>query len=98
MIYILHFEKKYFHAQHYVGYTKNPIRRFKEHFNGQQRSSPLLRAVLKAGIKIEVALLKSGTRKDERKIKNRKKVRELCPICIKQKGDKNEDKRYIKRN
>lgn len=88
MIYILHFVEKYHHAQHYVGYTKNPIRRFEEHFNVNLKSkgSPLIKAVLRAGIEIKIALVKSGTRKDERRIKKFKNTKKFCPICTGEKS------------
>jgi len=82
MVYILHFEEPYYHARHYVGYTEDTGRRFKEHFNCHSSGSPLIQAALEAGIKITVSRIYfDGGRELERKIKKSHHTHRFCPIC-----------------
>lgn len=80
MVYLIHFEKPYYRAQHYIGYTKDINARLIIHWKGN--GSPLLKAVKKAGIKYSVVRMWGDADGNfERKLKKRKKARELCPIC-----------------
>ncbi|ROL61145.1 GIY-YIG nuclease family protein [Bacteroidetes/Chlorobi group bacterium ChocPot_Mid] len=82
MVYILHFDKKFHHAQHYVGCTEDLQRRLKEHLNCRQCGSKIVRAAIKKGIKIELAkVYPEGDRVLEKKIKSMKKTSLICPIC-----------------
>lgn len=82
MVYILHFNRPYFHARHYVGYTEDTDRRFKEHFNCHQSGSPLIQAALEAGITITVSKIYfDGDRNLERKIKKSHHTERYCPLC-----------------
>ena len=82
MIYILHFSKKVAgHAQHYVGFTKDSDRRLKEHLNCQQSGSPLVKAAIERGYKVEVANTFDGDRKVEKQIKRQKNTSRFCSIC-----------------
>jgi len=84
MVYLLHFSEKVAdHAQHYIGYSDIGIeRRLERHLNGN--GSRLVRAAVQLGIEVKVARLwPNGDRKFERKLKNRKKARCLCPLCNK---------------
>jgi hypothetical protein len=86
-IYLLHFEKPYHHARHYLGWTEaNSLDdRLHHHRNGNKEGSKLMAAVSKAGIGFTIARLWAGTRHDERKLKNQKNAsKQLCPICIKE--------------
>jgi len=67
-------------ARHYVGWCAdaNPQRRLGEHLSGQ--GSPLVRAVVAAGIAVELVASWPGTRSDERKAHNRHGTR-VCPRC-----------------
>ncbi len=83
LIYLLHFEKKLGHSQHYLGFSEsheNFHKRLERHTKGQ--GSRLMRAVSKAGINFAVARIWEGKdRNFERKLKNRKNAPKLCPIC-----------------
>ena len=83
MVYLIHFQEKYYHAQHYVGYSNHSVsleNRIGEHRNGN--GSPLLRAVTEAGIPWQVVRTwpKRG-RTFERYLKNQKNSWRFCPIC-----------------
>ena len=78
-IYLVHFERPYHHARHYVGWTQNEEVRIDTHRNGQ--GSPLLAAVQAVGIAYTVARRWRVTRKHERFIKDQKRTPLYCPIC-----------------
>ena len=79
-VYLLHFAEKYYHAQHYLGFTEDLEARIERHKTGN--GSPLVRAVVNAGIEIELARTWSGDRKLERRLKDRHNTpKQLCPIC-----------------
>src|ERR1700677_1755041 len=84
MVYLLCFDKKFKHAKHYIGYANTPKsfeKRLACHRKGQ--GAKLMAAIAKAGIEFKVARTwDTGDRNFERKLKNRKKSSELCPICI----------------
>ncbi|HZQ04946.1 MAG TPA: endonuclease [Anaerolineae bacterium] len=91
--YLLHFSKPYVGkrrnpnakrvqiVQHYLGYAKRDAEdRIELHRKGQ--GARLTQVAVESGIElIVVKIWKSGTRKDERKFKNRKNAAQLCPIC-----------------
>jgi predicted GIY-YIG superfamily endonuclease len=79
-IYLIHFERSYHHARHYLGWTGNVSARLVRHRNGQ--GSPLLRVVTSAGIEWELVRLWQGDRSIERKLKKRKRSSGLCPVCL----------------
>lgn len=82
-IYLLHFDRAYHHARHYLGWTEGVIeRRLDRHMVGD--GARLISVVTEAGIGLEVARLWAGTRALERQLKNRKSSPRLCPICLKQ--------------
>ena len=75
-IYPLLFERSVAHAKHYLGWTSRTTdERHQDHLTGD--GSALVR---RAG-KSEVVRTWSGTRDDERRLKNRKNCREFCPVC-----------------
>lgn len=81
IVYIVHFDRAFGHAQHYCGWTLNLQtfrKRFRDHRNG--KGSKLLAAVVKAGIDWQVTI-RPGTRNDERRIKNQGGLSRNCPIC-----------------
>lgn len=83
-IYLLHFDKPFWHAKHYLGWTEGDSldERLDKHRKGQ--GSKLMAAVSGAGIDFSIARLWAGTRNDERKLKNGKNAgKRLCPICRK---------------
>jgi hypothetical protein len=80
VIYLLHFDRPYKHARHYLGYAKNFKARFVRHMEG--RGARLMAAVAKAGIPVAVARKwPKGDRTPERKLHNRNNNSKLCPIC-----------------
>jgi len=82
-VYILHFNEKFYHAQHYVGCTENMQRRTREHLHCYPCGSNLVRAVIKKGIEVVVAkVYPDGDRALEKKIKATKNTSKLCPICL----------------
>jgi predicted GIY-YIG superfamily endonuclease len=78
-VYLLHFSEAYKHARHYVGFTTNLQTRLDEHASGQ--GARLLQVIVEAGLSFNLARTWRGTRKDERRIKNRKEAPRLCPLC-----------------
>lgn len=82
-VYLIHFDEKLAHAQHYIGFADIPVRRrLDRHRSGN--GSKLIRAVLANGIEIRLARVWSGPEVDrvfERGLKNRRNARKLCPIC-----------------
>jgi hypothetical protein len=83
-VYLLHFGRPYHHARHYVGFAGNLNRRLREHRRGI--GSPLVYAVVQAGIEVFVARLwENVTRGFERRLHRirgaRRGSRFRCPIC-----------------
>jgi predicted GIY-YIG superfamily endonuclease len=78
-VYLLHFDRPYRHALHYVGWTRNLDQRIKQHRAG--RFSVLMKAVRDAGIGFRVARLWHGVpRRFERRLHKMKK-KPICPLC-----------------
>jgi len=81
-IYLLHFERPFRHARHYLGWTEGDRidERLERHRSGN--GSKLMRAVTNAGIDFRIARTWSGTRHLERELKKSKNVpRQHCTIC-----------------
>ena len=78
-VYLYHFEKPLHRAQHYLGVTKNLRHRYWQHCSG--KGSPLVKAVVEAGILVHLAATWEGGRDLERQFKRRKNSRKICPIC-----------------
>src|SRR3954468_19275781 len=81
MVYLIHFEEKLHHAQHYIGFVdKNLNKRIKKHKSN--KGAKLLMAVNNKGIPWEVVRVwEEGDRQLERRLKNCKKSRCFCPVC-----------------
>jgi hypothetical protein len=83
MVYLLHFDRPFHHARHYLGYcndSESLEQRIERHRAGD--GAKLLRAVTAAGITFKVVRVwKKGSRKLERRLKAWKKSWQLCPIC-----------------
>jgi hypothetical protein len=80
-VYLLHFERPYYHARHYLGFTTRIKGRLSEHLRGD--GSGLVRAVAQAGIEIFVArtwenVTPSFERRGHHCWLGR---RHVCPIC-----------------
>lgn len=98
MIYLLHFSKPYVGVRrnpnakrtqvvsHYLGYAaRDPYERIAQHQKGQ--GARLTQVAVLAGIElIPAQIWMSGTRREERKLKNRKNLRKLCPLCSPHEG------------
>lgn len=79
ILYLIHFESKYAHAQHYLGLSNNLERRMAEHRCGQ--GNPLMKAVTLAGIPWSVVRTwPDADRMQEVQLKRRKNAWKLCPI------------------
>lgn len=81
-LYLLHFEPRYRHAGHYLGYADDVDRRVAEHLRCGSRSSPLVSAAIAAGSTITVArTIAGGTRSLERRLKRSGGLSRHCPVC-----------------
>lgn len=80
-VYLIHFERPYQHARHYIGWTEDLSARLQAHRDGC--GSALMAAVTRAGIGWVVARTWEGEdRGFERRLHRRKNSRaRLCPIC-----------------
>ena len=79
MIYLLHYDRPLHHAQHYLGSCDDP-QRIQDHGNGTSRAR-LPHVFCQLGVQFVVARTWEGGRTGERKLKNQKNARVLCPIC-----------------
>ncbi len=80
VVYLIHLERPYRHARHYLGFTADLSRRISEHRCGA--GSPLLRAAGSVGIDFEVVRTWPGDRRLERRLHNYKNTpARLCPVC-----------------
>ncbi|MGH2868400.1 MAG: hypothetical protein ACRDNK_12645 [Solirubrobacteraceae bacterium] len=81
IVYLLHFDRSYRHARHYIGFTQNLEQRLAEHHAG--RGSPLIAAAIADGIDFQLAAIWQGDRHQERRLHGQKNARaRLCPICV----------------
>jgi predicted GIY-YIG superfamily endonuclease len=79
-VYLIHFDRPYHHARHYIGYTEDVDARLARHHAGN--GAKLLAAVRRAGIGYEMVRTWEGVGRDfERKLKNQKNAPRLCPVC-----------------
>jgi predicted GIY-YIG superfamily endonuclease len=85
VIYLIHFDQPLKHASHYIGFVvskKGLNKRIERHKSGQ--GAKILRAANEANINWSVVRTwPDGTRDEERKFKNRKNSKMLCPVCLK---------------
>lgn len=78
VVYLLHFERPYEHARHYIGWAEDLDARIAQHDAGT--GANLVAVVVAAGINFEVARTWNGTRALERRKKNRGATA-ICPVC-----------------
>ena len=79
-VYLIHFEQRFHHAGHYLGFTKHLWFRIITH--RANMGAKLLRAVNHAGIRwVVVRTWAVDSQELERKLKNLKNSPRLCPIC-----------------
>ena len=79
-VYLIHFQEKYHHAGHYLGYSKHIWFRINTH--RANTGAKLLKAVNQAGIDWAVVRTWAVNSQElERKLKSLKNSPRLCPIC-----------------
>ncbi|MFI7447910.1 hypothetical protein ACIBQX_10470 [Nonomuraea sp. NPDC049714] len=79
-VYLLHFERPYKHARHYIGWTPGDLnRRLRQHRNGT--GARLMAVITAEGIDFVVARLWTGGRNLERSLKRRGGASRCCPLC-----------------
>jgi hypothetical protein len=84
LVYLVHLVPAYRHARHYLGFAERSglPNRLREHATSDHQGARLLRVALAAGGDFELTRLWLGTRKLERRLKQRKAApRLLCPAC-----------------
>lgn len=84
MVYLIHFQEKLHHAQHYIGFVaggnKALENRWLQHVNNC--GAKILRACNLVGIEYEIVKVwRKGDRSFERWLKKKKKARCMCPVC-----------------
>lgn len=82
-VYLLHFDRPYHHARHYLGFTSDLETRLALHArpNGSSHHR-LMQVIHAAGIGFSVARVwPDGDRELERRLKRRKAGPRLCPLC-----------------
>jgi predicted GIY-YIG superfamily endonuclease len=85
-VYLIHFNRAYKHARHYLGFTENLDKRITDHLCGM--GARLMEVVTDARIEWKVSRTWSGDRKLERRLKNRHNAATLCPRCAGKKAMK----------
>ena len=78
-VYLLHFDRPYQHARHYIGWARDVEARLAAHAAG--RGARLLEVAAAAGISWTLARTWQGTRTRERQIKNCGGASRCCPLC-----------------
>lgn len=80
MLYLLHFDPRYRHAGHYLGYTEDLPKRFATHLKG--KGSPLVKAAVNHGSRIILVRIWAEDGNAEQEIKRGVGSRgRLCPVC-----------------
>lgn len=78
-VYLLHFEKPFGHARHYVGWAKDLEARLSHH--GTRDGANLMWHVHQAGISWELARVWEGGKTLERRFHNDGGKARKCPVC-----------------
>ncbi|WP_306364375.1 hypothetical protein [Nocardia sp. CC227C] len=78
-VYLLHFDRRYHHAGHYIGTTRDLEARLAAHREG--RGARLLQVLKEHGIGWHLARTWDGGRALERELKGFKNAARLCPDC-----------------
>lgn len=79
VVYLIHFNRAYKHARHYMGYSEDLDKRITDHLAGM--GARLMEVVTQAGIEWKVSRTWRGGRGLERQLKNHHNAPRLCPIC-----------------
>lgn len=81
-LYLLHLTPRYRHAGHYLGFSADIRGRVLEHAAGGSKASPLLRAQLAAGGRLELVRVWLGAGRElERRLKRQGGLSRHCPTC-----------------
>lgn len=84
-VYLLHFDRPYEHARHYIGWSTDIEQRLVHHRQG--RGARLLEVITGVGIGFSIARVWPGqTRTFERRLKRRGSAVRLCPTCSSRNG------------
>jgi hypothetical protein len=83
---VLHFEPAYRHARPCIGWALDVDARLAERLAGA--GSPLVRAAVAAGVRIELAATMRGSRHRERRLKRWHNTGQFCPRCRAARGGK----------
>ncbi|GLH97372.1 hypothetical protein [Phytohabitans aurantiacus] len=78
-IYLLHFDRPYRHARHYLGWARDLDARLAHHAAGT--GARLLAVVAAAGITWTLARTWTGTKTRERALKRQGGASRRCPLC-----------------
>ena len=81
MIYLIHFDRPLHHARHYLGYCADGELQVRLIRHRAGRGARLLAVLRGLGIGWRVVRTFEGDRHFERKLKNRRNARYLCPVC-----------------
>jgi predicted GIY-YIG superfamily endonuclease len=84
VVYLIHFNRPYKHARHYLGFSTNLDKRITDHLAGM--GARLLEVVTEARIEWKLVRTWPGDRQLERRLKNRKDAPHICPICAGEKA------------
>lgn len=93
-VYLIHFDRPYKHAKHYIGFTKNVELRMLRHEAG--RGSRLMQVITEAGIGWKIDRVWYADRYFERKLKNHSATR-YCTTCG-GREEENRRKREMRKN
>jgi predicted GIY-YIG superfamily endonuclease len=79
-VYLIHFQCRYRHAGHYLGFATDLEQRLVKHRGGN--GARLMEVIGQAGITWKLVRVWTGDRNLERRLKSRKNTpRQLCPVC-----------------
>lgn len=80
-VYLLHFDRPYKHARHYIGWTANLPERLHAHEHDDGHAARLLAVARSVGIGWTLARTWPGDRHRERAIKRMGGASRCCPMC-----------------
>ncbi len=81
-VYLLHFQRPFGHAEHYLGWADRDRLQFRLGHHGGSEGANLLRHVAGAGIGWDLTRIwPDGDRTRERRIKNNGTNAKVCPVC-----------------
>ena len=81
LVYLLHFEEPYHHAQHYLGCTVDLTKRITR-LKSHKPNVNLIKVINDAGIRWYIARLWDGDYEWETRIKNYAHLKLVCPVCV----------------